>query len=129
MQKGALPEPVEVIVARTTQLEAQLARLVKAARQVLSDIDDDGVAERHDMGVLALRQAVALAPTQCASVRCDEFAQGIVYACARLIESANQPTHAAEILHESGINVALGLEDDLVFIRQIDDFKTLPAGQ
>lgn len=41
------------------QLEAQIVMLVKAAKQVLSDIDDDGVAERHDMGVLALRSAVA----------------------------------------------------------------------
>jgi hypothetical protein len=45
--------------ARITQLVAQVAHLTTAARQVLSDIDDDGVAERSDMGVLALRKAVA----------------------------------------------------------------------
>ncbi|NIE81957.1 MULTISPECIES: hypothetical protein [unclassified Burkholderia] len=42
------------------QLEAQLAMMVTAAKKVLSDIDDDGVAERHDMAVLALRNAVKL---------------------------------------------------------------------
>jgi N-methylhydantoinase B/oxoprolinase/acetone carboxylase alpha subunit len=41
------------------RLEAQIAALVKAAKQVLSHIDDDGAAERHDLGVLALRTAVA----------------------------------------------------------------------
>ena len=39
-------------------LESQVAGLVTAARKVLSDIDDDGVAERNDMGVLALRKAI-----------------------------------------------------------------------
>jgi len=32
--------------------------LTIAARKVLSDIDDDGQAERHDMAVQALRKAV-----------------------------------------------------------------------
>lgn len=41
------------------RLEAQITALVKAAKQVLSDIDDDGVAGRRDVGVLALRTAVA----------------------------------------------------------------------
>ena len=40
------------------KLKEQVQALVKAAKRVLSDIDDDGVAERHDMAVLALRTAV-----------------------------------------------------------------------
>lgn len=49
---------------RIKLLEGQIALLVKAGKQVLSDIDDDGVAERHDMGVLALREAVKLGPAE-----------------------------------------------------------------
>lgn len=60
------------------QLEAQVAMLSRAAKQVLSDIDDDGVAERHDMGVLALRKAVELGPA-------DEF-QSVVR-CARRVHA------------------------------------------
>jgi hypothetical protein len=44
---------------RIKRLEIEVEQLVTAARQVLSDIDDDGVAERDDMGVLALRNAVS----------------------------------------------------------------------
>jgi len=50
--------------ARIAELEGQQAMIVKAAKQVLSDIDDDGVAERHDMGVHALRKAVKLGPAE-----------------------------------------------------------------
>lgn len=60
------------------QLEAQIAMLTKAAKQVLSDIDDDGVAERGDMGVHALRRAVELGPA-------DEF-QSVIY-CARRVHA------------------------------------------
>lgn len=63
---------------KIAQLEAQLAMLVRAARQVLSDIDDDGIAERGDMGVLALRKAVALGPA--------EEIQSVV-ACARRVQA------------------------------------------
>lgn len=63
---------------RIVQLEAQLAMFVRAAKQVLSDIDDDGVAERGDMGVLALRKAAALGPA--------EEIQSVV-ACARRVHS------------------------------------------
>jgi len=47
---------------RVKLLEAQIALLVRAGKQVLSDIDDDGVAERNDIGILALREAVKLGP-------------------------------------------------------------------
>ena len=63
---------------KVQQLEAQVAMLVRAAKQVLSDIADDGVAERHDMGVLALRKAVELGPA-------DEI-QSVV-ACARRVHA------------------------------------------
>jgi hypothetical protein len=55
-------------------LESQVAGLVAAARKVLSDIDDDGVAELNDMGVLALRTAIQGSPA-------DEIRN--VIACAR----------------------------------------------
>lgn len=60
------------------QLEAQLAMMVTAAKKVLSDIDDDGVAERHDMAVLALRNAVKQGPAA-------EILS--VVACARRVHS------------------------------------------
>lgn len=60
------------------QLEAQVAMLTRAAKQVLSDIDDDGVAEHDDMGVLALRKAVELAPS-------NEFES--VVRCARRVHA------------------------------------------
>lgn len=63
---------------KIAQLEAQLAMFVRAAKQVLSDIDDDGIAERHDMGILALREAVALGPA--------EEIQSLV-ACAKRVHS------------------------------------------
>lgn len=63
---------------RIAELEAQLAMVVRAAKQVLSDIDDDGDAERGDMGVRALRKAVALGPA--------EEIQSVV-ACARRVHS------------------------------------------
>lgn len=39
---------------RIELLEAQLAMMVITAKKILSDIDDDGVAERGDMAVMAL---------------------------------------------------------------------------
>lgn len=112
--------PAADAAARIEQLEAQVARLFITATQVLSDIDDDGVAERHDMGVLALRRAAAQTSTQPPAR--DEFVAGIVYACARLIEVADQPVYAEDILVGAGIDASLGLEDDLVFIRKIEKF-------
>lgn len=58
------------------QLEAQLAMLTIAAKSVLSDIDDDGQAERHDMAVKALRKAVSDNPS-------DKILD--VVACARRV--------------------------------------------
>ncbi len=60
------------------QLAAQLAMMVTAAKKILSDIDDDGVAERGDMAVLALRNAVKLGPA-------EEILS--VVACARRVHS------------------------------------------
>ena len=50
-----------ILQTEVALLRKKVSLLVTAAKQVLSDIDDDGVAERHDMGVLELRQAVAAA--------------------------------------------------------------------
>ncbi len=52
-----------------------------------------------------------------------EFTEGVVYACARMIECYDQPTLAGYILGESGVDVALGCPDDLEFIRTIERFK------
>ena len=51
-----------------------------------------------------------------------EFAEGVVYACARLIELFDAPTMAENILTESGIDVSLGCAEDIAFIRKIDRF-------
>jgi hypothetical protein len=40
------------------RLWARLVELQAAAYAVLSDVDDDGVAEAHDMAILGLRNAV-----------------------------------------------------------------------
>lgn len=45
-------------------LEAQVAMLVEAAQRVLSDIDNDWLAERQNSAVAALREAVALGPAE-----------------------------------------------------------------
>ena len=44
--------------AYAVRLEAKLRRLVKAGEQVLADVDDDGVAEAHDVAVHELRLAL-----------------------------------------------------------------------
>lgn len=73
---------------RIKQREAQVAMLVKASKQVLSDVDDDGVAERGDMGVLALRKAVEQAQAR-------EILD--VVACARRVMTKAPPdTDASE---------------------------------
>jgi uncharacterized protein (UPF0335 family) len=71
-------ERMQSDVVRIEQLEGQIARLATAAKQVLSDVDDDGVAERDDMSVLALRKAVDLSPA-------NELQD--VIACARRVSS------------------------------------------
>jgi hypothetical protein len=63
---------------KIAQLEAQIAMLVSAGKRVLSDIDDDGVAEAHDVAIARLREAVALPPA-------DEIES--VIACARRVHS------------------------------------------
>lgn len=40
------------------KLWKRLVALQAAAYRVLSDVDDDGIAEAHDMAILGLRQAV-----------------------------------------------------------------------
>lgn len=52
-----------------------------------------------------------------------EFTEGVVYACARVVEMFDQPTIAENILSESGVDVSLGCEDDLAFVRKIDRYK------
>lgn len=60
------------------KLDATVAMLKKAAERVLSDVDDDGVAERGDMAVLALRNAVQ-------DAQCDVLFDLVV--CARRVYS------------------------------------------
>ncbi len=57
----ALPglKPGNGATACEKRLWGRLVTLQAAAYRVLSDVDDDGVAEAHDMAVLALREAVA----------------------------------------------------------------------
>ncbi len=47
-----------------------------------------------------------------------DFACGVIYACARLIEMHDQPTMALEILKESGVNLKWADEYDKKFIRK-----------
>ncbi len=51
-------QPDKAATAREKKLWAQLVALQAAANAVLSDVDDDGIAEAQDMAVLGLRQAV-----------------------------------------------------------------------
>ena len=80
------------------RLEAQIAALVKAAKQVLSDIDDDGVAERNDMGVLALRAAVA-----------DVSSREIIGEAGTTTEAEDFPMSDAEF--ESRLNESMSAMD------------------
>lgn len=59
---GALPglRPGVGATACEKRLWGHLVTLQAAAYRVLSDVDDDGVAEAHDMAVLGLREAVAV---------------------------------------------------------------------
>ena len=89
---------------RIKQLEAQLAMLTVAARTVLSDIDDDGVAERHDMAVLALRNAVKQNP---AGTILE------VVACARRVHS--KFGHDSDLPEWSDLGEALSVFDEALY--------------
>lgn len=52
-------QPGSIATAREKILWVRLVALQAAANAVLSDVDDDGIAEAQDMAVLGLRQAVA----------------------------------------------------------------------
>ncbi len=56
-----------------------------------------------------------------------EFAAGVVYALARLVEMFDQPTMANEILRESGVEVRLACEHDVAFLRK--ENPSLPRGK
>lgn len=55
-QPGLQPGPAATSCEKL--LWARLVALQAAANAVLSDVDDDGLAEKDDMAVLGLRQAV-----------------------------------------------------------------------
>jgi len=55
------------------------------------------------------------------------FAQGVVYALARLVEMYDQPSMASSILKESRVDVSEALEYDVSFLRRED--KALPKGR
>jgi len=54
------------------------------------------------------------------------FTEGVVYACARLVEMFDMPTLAREILEESGVDVADACEYDIKFLRP--ECGELPKG-
>lgn len=47
-----------------------------------------------------------------------DFATGVVYALARLVELYDQPDMANSILRESGVDVSHACEYDVAFLRQ-----------
>lgn len=56
----------------------------------------------------------------------DGFAQGVVYACARLIEIFDAPTLAVSIFKTSEVNPKNSTEYDLAFLRE--EMPDLPKG-
>ena len=75
----------------------------------------------------ALYDVVNAAGEECADMSViDPFAQGVVYACARLCDAFDQPSMALSILKESGISVAKAVEYDVAVLRKED--PTLPKG-
>ncbi len=61
LQPGLKPD--NDATACEKRLWKRLVALQAAAYRVLSDVDDDGIAEAHDMAILGLREAVD-APTE-----------------------------------------------------------------
>jgi len=57
----------------------------------------------------------------------DDFASGVIYALARLVEMYDQPTMANSILKESGIDVRRANEYDIKFLRK--ENPKLPRGK
>jgi len=57
----------------------------------------------------------------------DDFAAGVVYALARLVEMHDQPSMAADILRESGVDVKFAAEYDVAFLRR--ENPSLPRGK
>jgi hypothetical protein len=57
----------------------------------------------------------------------EGFAAGVVWACARLVQMFDQPTMAALILQESGVDVSQAAEQDVAFLRE--ELPDLPAGK
>lgn len=45
-----------------------------------------------------------------------EFVEGVVYACARMVESFDQPTMAINIIQQSGVDISMACPEDLEFI-------------
>lgn len=61
--------------------------------------------------------ALPALPAPPAGAACP-FTEGVVYACARVVDLFDQPTIAQQILAESRVDPALGCEDDLVVLRK-----------
>lgn len=59
----------------------------------------------------------------------SEFAEGVIYTCARLIEVYDLPTVAKNILAGADVDMSMGNEYDLAFIRRIPEFANLPTGK
>lgn len=54
------------------------------------------------------------------------FEQGVVYACARVVEMFDEPTVARCVLEESGVDVTKAAEYDVQFLRK--ESPELPKG-
>lgn len=53
------------------------------------------------------------------------FTQGVLYAVARIVQMFDEPTMAAEILRESGVNPRLADEYDRPFVNKV--LRSLPG--
>lgn len=91
-----------------------------------------GRTKGHSIGCVAHNKAAMRhqqKTTKLANHHAPEFAQGVVYACARLVEMFDQPTMAAEILRESGVDnseIRGCAEYDVAFLRK--ENPKLPRG-
>ena len=64
--------------------------------------------------------------SKCETVE-EGYAQGVTYACARIVDMYDQPTIAMEILKESGVDVVNAHEYDVAFLRKQN--KSLAIGK
>lgn len=136
--KDAMRQALEIIAVgdasnpSTCAEEALIATGFWQAKDISEDTSKGAAAERSQssesellMNDPAYRAQFQAPPGRSGTTADREFAEGVVYACARVIEMFDQPTIAENVLRESGVDVALGCPEDLEFLRKIESYSEI----